>query len=795
MPAEVGSGPPFVGRVETVEALHRRFEDARAGTGGVTLLLGDTGVGKSALITQLVRDIRALRTLVLVGRALALDDPPPFSLMRSALESAHDDPSLTTDDAGPLGGDQVIIGFAPRMGEGAFPAPVSIETRLLEALGGTAERSEMSRERVLEGIADQFLEFTRRGPTVLILEDLHRADDLSLAAVEYLATHLQNEALWVLGTSRPYASLSESARSRLERFENATHARPTVLRPMTSEEIVDYLRMNEPSRQFSPDEVARLYSETGGNPLLLDQLDHRISSSREGADSPRAGHPLVEEGAQATLDVAAVLGPAFTFGLLLQASGEVDEERLTEIVDRLVGHGLLFERPGEVLEFPEDRLREETYNALPEKRRRFLHRRAGEALEAVGEVDVSGIYSLARHFYLGHDGPKSVSYNRIAAEIAERAVALDTAWEHYSRALESQRELTPKDLDGEAELVLELARITEELGLLQDAETILRDFLDSARADPSLSAGSRATLELFLARVLHGRGDSPTASELAQQVLDSPGLEDQLLVRIGAHHQLGLGFYYQGRYAEALGHHTEGLRLAREVGNERVILEAQFWRAATLAMMGQMEEAVAEAREVTVARDRLGSVRESAQGHLYLGDILADARCTASQRKEAIAEYAEAIRFAQRAEDPRRVGYALYKTTELLREAGRYEEALETVRQACELLARVGDQVGLGVSLKARAQIAMDQGAYDRAETDLTEAHRLLQGLKHTLEEIDVVLRLAQLAQLRGDRATAQGYVAALEGQNLALLRPDLLGELNQLKASLAEKNGTGTAT
>ena len=185
MPAEVGSGPPFVGRVETVEALHRRFEDARAGTGGVTLLLGDTGVGKSALITQLVRDIRALRTLVLVGRALALDDPPPFSLMRSALESAHDDPSLTTDDAGPLGGDQVIIGFAPRMGEGAFPAPVSIETRLLEALGGTAERSEMSRERVLEGIADQFLEFTRRGPTVLILEDLHRADDLSLAAVEY----------------------------------------------------------------------------------------------------------------------------------------------------------------------------------------------------------------------------------------------------------------------------------------------------------------------------------------------------------------------------------------------------------------------------------------------------------------------------------------------------------------------------------------------------------------------------------------------------------------------------------
>jgi tetratricopeptide (TPR) repeat protein len=190
----------------------------------------------------------------------------------------------------------------------------------------------------------------------------------------------------------------------------------------------------------------------------------------------------------------------------------------------------------------------------------------------------------------------------------------------------------------------------------------------------------------------------------------------------------------------------------------------------------------------------LGSVRESAQAHLYLGDILADARCTAPQRQEAIAEYAEAIRFAQKAEDPRRVGYALYKTTELLREAGRTEEALESVRQACELFERVGDQVGLSVSLKARAQIAMDQGAYDRAETDLTEAHRLLQGLKHNIEEIDVVLRLAQLAQLRGDRATAQAYVTELEVQNLATLRPDLLGEFEQLKASLAEQSGPGTA-
>ncbi len=792
MADETGSFPPFVGRVETVEALHRRFEDARAGVGGVTLLVGDTGVGKSALVAQLIRDIRAFKTLVLVGRALALDDPPPFSLIRSAIESARDDPALKSDESRPLGGDQVMIGFAPRLGEGAFPTPANIETRLLEVFGGTAERSDMSRDRVLDEVADQFLEFTRRGPTVLVLEDLHRADDLSLAAVEFLAKQLQNQPLWILGTSRPYASLSESGRGRLERLESATRARPMVLRPMTSEEVADYLRWNDPSREFSATEVARLHSETGGNPLLLEQLDRRVASGDGASALPRGSPPPLSEGAQGVLEIASVLGPAFTFGLLLRASGEENEEALTETVDRLVGQGFLLERPGEVLEFPEDRLREETYNALPGNRRRLLHRRAGDALETAGEVDVSGIYALGRHFYLGHEGPKSVNYNRIAAEIAERALALDTAWDHYSRALESQRELSPDDLNGEAELVLELARITEELGLLPDAEAILRDFLDEATNDPRLSVDRRAALELFLARVLHGRGDSPAASQFTQKVLDTPGLDDQLLIRIGAHHQMGQARYYEGRYAEALAHHTEGLRLAREVGNEQVILRAQFWRAATLAMMGQMEEAIAEARAVTVARDRLGSVRESAQAHLNFGDILADARCTPSQRTEAIGEYAEAIRFAQKAEDPRRVGYALYKTTELLREAGRTEEALQTVRQACEILGRVGDHVGLSVSLKARAQIAMDQGAFDRAQADLTEAHRLLQGLKHTLEEIDVVLQLALLAHLQGDDATARGYVAELEGQNLCTLRPDLMDEFEHLKQALAGKKDDG---
>jgi len=778
-------GRPFVGRVEIVEALRRRFADVRAGTGGVTLLVGDTGVGKSTLVAELVGEMRVHEVRVLTGRALAVDDPPPFSLIRDAIESVRGDADAPSDDTRPLGGDAVLIGFAPGFGDRSLPDPISIETRLVELLNGTADRPDISRERVLEEVADQFLAFARQGPTVLVLEDLHRADESSLAVLELLAKELRNDPLWVLATARPLGSLSGSGRARLEAFETSTRAQRLLLRPMTSSEVAEYLRLADPAREIPPAEVERRYSESGGNPLLLDQIDQRATIP----DEPAAPASLDGE-AQGTLDLAAVLGPEFTFDLLLRATGTVDEERLTEAVDRLVGRGLLLERPGELLEFPEDRLREAAYNYLPERRRRALHRRVGEALETSGGVEAADVFALARHFYRGHDGPRSVKYNRMAAQLAERALAPETAWDHYSRALESQLETRPADPDAEAALVLELARITEELGLLQDAETILRDFLDREAGDPHLSPGRRATLELILARVYADRGAMPAAAAIAEKVLASPGLDDQLLVRVLAHRQLGMTLYYVGRYAEALVQHTEEIRLARETGNDLAIARAQTWRVAALSMMGETQQAIAEAREVTAARDRLGSVRESAQAHLYFADILADARSTPAQRAEAVGELAEAIRFAEMAKDPRRIGWAQYKTAELLRETGRLDEASAAAERACATLTRVGDRAGLSVSLKVRGQVAMDRGEFHLAATDLAEARRLIDGLNRTLEELDIILRLAELAQRTGDRATAGEYVAELERRGVLTARPDLAPEFDRLKTSLAVTEG-----
>ncbi len=794
MAAEAGNGRSFVGRAEAVDALYRRFEDARAGSGGVTLLVGATGVGKSTLVAELVRAMRARGTQVLVGRAPALDVPPPFTLVRAALESARvAAPPETGLVPGVPGAERFLIGFAPRLNDARLSSPVQVEERLLSALGEANERMESVRDPIWTGITEQFLEFTRRGPTVLVLEDLHRSDEPSLEAFEVVARQLADQPLWLVATTRPLETLSSTMRARLEAFETATHARRLVLRAFTSEEVAQFLHWREPDREFSAEEIARRYSETGGNPLLLEQFDRHIGPrwGAAGAEGDLAGPlgrvdllDLPEEGHRA-LAVASVLGSEFPFALLLRASGE-DEEHLAETADLLVNRGILLERPGEVLAFTDDAVRETVYGQLTESRRRLLHRKVGDALEASAGVDIPTIYALARHFYLGKAEEKSLQYNRAAADIAERSFAPESAREHLERALENHRHLRPADADGEAEILLSIAQQIDHLGELKEAEALLRGALD--RRAPTLSPHVRAMLELYLAQILTSRGEWTSAERATAGVLASARLEGHPLVGIGLHRLRGEALYYQGRYQESLAEHSEELRLARESGNERATALGQVRRAYVLAMIGEAEGAMNEARDAARILERLGDAREAAQAHLFLGVVIAGNPTLAPRYAEATEEFTEAIRLAEKAHDSRRVGWALFNSADILREAGRLDEAAERCRRAREILERMGDRFGVVQSMIVQGKIGLDRGEYDLAEADLLDAYRLVRELQAPADEVDVVLRLAQLSYARGDRATARRRVAELERQNLPALRPDVVPDFDRLRAALASR-------
>lgn len=781
----------FVGRLETIDALRRRYEDARAGTGGVSLLVGDTGVGKSALVARLVQEMRERGTLVLEGRAVAADAPPPFQALRDALEHAPSPAELAEPSRNGRFGSEVLIGFAPGL-EDVARAPVRVEERILAALGEADEPAEGRREAVWEGLAQQFGEFVRQGTTVLVLEDLHRADDPSLDAVEFLARRFQNHPLWILATSRPFSELAPARQGRLEEFERATGGRRIVLQPLTSDEVAEFLHAQEPEREFSAEEVARRYSETGGNPLLLLQIDRRLAppgETAEGATGPMAvgsgTTAPVGEDEERVVAVASVVGPEVPFDLLWRASGE-DEEHVAEIVDRLVGRGLLLERPGERLLFTSDRLRSELYDRLTETRRRLLHRRVGSALEASGTADAATIYALARHYSLGRVDDKGLRYNRAAAGIAAAAHAPEEARRLLERALESFRRLTPEDRTGETELVLELAEQAELAGEFRDAERLLRRQLARPDLASRVPAPLRALAETFLARVQTDLGRWKEAEEVSARLLATQGLSEHPAVLIGLRHLRGEALFYLGQYDASLAEHDEELRLARGVGNPHAVAQGQARRASTLRMLGRFDEALAEGRDAAAALARLGDPRGASYAHLFVGVVL-----TGPPRRgsvdEVLAEFREATRLGEEARDPRRVGWALFNSADILREERRFDEATAQNRQARETLERIGDRFGLVQSLIVGGKISLDREEYDRAEADLLDAYRIVRELDAPADEVDVVLRLAQLSFARGDLASARRRVDELERRNLAALRPDVAEEFRRLAQVLKE--------
>ena len=792
--------PPFVGRLETVDALRRRYEDARAGSGGVTLLVGDTGVGKSTLVAELAGEMAGRGVRVLQGRSVAADAPPPFQLLRDALERARErgaeselpDRSLATE---------VLIGFAPGL-EDVARGPVRVEERILAVLGEPDEPAEGRREAIWEGLARQFLEFVRQGPTVLVLEDLHRADDPSLDAVQFVVRQLRDHAFWVLATVRPFSELSPARRGRLERFEKETGAHRVVLQPLTSGEVAEFLHAQEPEREFTDEEVARRYSESGGNPLLLLQLDRRLprlpgtelpTGDRGRADLGGTAAPVGEE-EERVLAVASVIGPEVPFDLLLRASGE-DEERLAETVDRLVGRGLLLERPGERLLFASDRVRSEFYARLTETRRRLLHRRVGAALEATGTADAATIYVLARHFDLGRVDEKALRYNRAAAGIAAAAHAPEEARRLLERALESFRRLTPDDWAGETELVLDLAQNEELAGEFREAEATLRRHLGRRGLARRVPLPLRALAETFLARIQTDLGDWKGAEEATARLLATEGLAGSPLVLIALRHLRGESLHYLGRYGEALAEHDAELALARASGNARAIALGQSRRASVLRMLGRLDEALREGREAGEALARLGDLRGASYSRMFVGVLLTTLAPPGAPIDAALAEFDEARRLGEAAHDPRRVGWALFNAADILREAGRLDEAESANARGRETLERIGDRFGLVQALIISGKIHLDRRAFDRAEADLLDAYRIVRELGAPADEVDVVLRLAQLSYARGDLASARRRVEELQRRNLAALRPDVAGEFDRLVRALnPEKEAGGDA-
>ncbi len=440
--------PGLSGRERVLEELLAAVERPSVGAGACVLVGGESGIGKTFLVTEVARRVASGRKVVASacaprGALRTSAELLPFQELFGAIADrcTAQGPDATDRILGARG--KVLAPYAPRLarlpGLGDHPDPPE--------LSGAA-----AREHVFAALRDTIAAFAREEPLLLLLDDLQWADELGL---EFLASL---PAGWL--TEQPVAILA-TYRSE-ERSEGLTKvlARPDVqsvvigrLDERSLREVVrDMLAIDHPSDAF----VRLLARHSEGNPFFVAEylrtavaegvLRREFSSAAfERLAVPRTIRELVArridaltEPARALVEVASVIGRGFD-GPTLQTAARASDAMTMEGLAELIAREVIESAEGGRFQFVHDKLREVSYSGLSEDRRVAVHLAVARAIEASlrDHADPDALAAVsAHHFYCAHDDGNALIWLERAGSRALQHAAYREAQEHYQRAIE-----------------------------------------------------------------------------------------------------------------------------------------------------------------------------------------------------------------------------------------------------------------------------------------------------------------------------------------------------------------------
>ena len=561
----------LVGRAEQLAVLRRAVDDAVAGRGGVVLVDGEPGVGKTSLAEELMRRVGGVT--VAWGRCAEEPGAPPFwpwSRVLAALGEA----------APTAGGDPAGADVA-----GADGPPVAD----VEAV----------RFRQCRAVLDALLRRAAGGPLLIVLDDLHWADAGSLRLLPMLAAEIDRAPIAVVATYRAdhdrrlAGTLAALARLRIERIRLAGLSRDEVRQLMAARLGV------------TPDErlAGVVHDRSAGHPFFVVELTRLLGSERRLAAAQQAAAHAVPQGVrdvlrrriaalpeqtQAILLVAAVVGPQFDLAVVRDVSGLDDEAALTAVEAALLS-GLVHEdQPVGRFRFAHSMVMEHIYLDTSRLRRARLHARVAQRL---GERAATHWWRAAPVVGVRVALPHLLA----AADAALGVLAHEEAGEHLRHALEllageprsadhTRSELAVQLRLGTLHAQLDGARSPAGRAAVHRACELAADL-----ADPSAMIAAHRTLyELAVARAEHTR-----ARELAgQMVTMSRTTADRAL----AHLAVGRSLWCLGEPAAAREALDRALELAVTVPatpheNLPVDVTVRLQLATVLDLLGEADEA------------------------------------------------------------------------------------------------------------------------------------------------------------------------------------------------------------
>jgi DNA-binding SARP family transcriptional activator len=402
--AQAKGGREYFGRAPEMSRLQARFDEAAAGRGGVVLLAGEPGIGKSHALRQLADAARARGAVVLAGRCVEGGWAPSFLPFAEAIAGYGDvvSPRQLQADLG-LGG-RVLARIAPQLHE-----------LLPELTAPPALQPDEERFRMLDAAAQFLAAVSARAAVLLVLDDLQWADAGTAMMMRHVARSCGQRRVLLAGAYRTTEVVTHDPLADVLGAMQGEAECTVIMLGALGAEAIGQLAAAEAGVPVSPSLAAAIAAHTGGNPFFAkEMIRHLLEERALGRDSSgalEASHPLVAvpEGVRQVLArrcarlsaranrlaeaASGVAGP-FLFPVAAVAAGLGDRAALAAL-DELLAAGLI--RPGQAserYEFAHALARQAIYDRLSPSRQARMHRRLAQALESA-RAQVPGCAELA----------------------------------------------------------------------------------------------------------------------------------------------------------------------------------------------------------------------------------------------------------------------------------------------------------------------------------------------------------------------------------------------------------------
>ena len=458
---------PLVGRGEEIELLLRRWARAKNGAGQVVLLSGEPGIGKSRIAAELQNRLRAEPHISLSYFGSPHHRDSPLHPFITHLEGAA---GISRED---LPATRVKKLETLLQSEESLTDMFAVVADLLnlpteDGQSAPALEPQRKRELTFAALLQRLNRLSRRGPILMLFEDVHWIDPTSCDLLGQIAERVSHLNLLLVVTARPEFRPP---------WSSAPYATVLPLSRLGVHEGQALAALVADRRPLPADVVAQIVDRTDGVPLFVEELTKTVLESgvlrehhgrfvSDGTMPPLAVPTSLHGSLLARLDrlgpakqiaqFGAAIGREFPHELVATVA-QMPEAQLGEALDQLVGSELVFRRglpPRADYIFKHALVQDAAYSTLLRTRRQELHARIGTALELGQSIAPE---MLAHHFGEAGEAKKSADYWLEAGRRALRRSANTEAITHLTKGLAALTELPESEETGRSELDLQLS--------------------------------------------------------------------------------------------------------------------------------------------------------------------------------------------------------------------------------------------------------------------------------------------------------------------------------------------------